>query len=449
MTCRHCGVRIGILERWRYGEFCSREHRDEFNLENEKLTEEILREMRRPLASPEPVPIAKKAVAGAVEPEPPVEAEEPDPPMAPELPQTEASALRAAPLVRAEDPPKAKPGWKEFASLANLDRPAASSVKPVTPAHRLLWVEEPETPPAGSYARVRKRSLGLPFTQYRRRRPGLPLFDRLLSIDPPPEAPSGFVQSEHEIWEGWPADVDAGWDTAPEAAVATAPGIGVILEDYPLTAPWDRWERWPVAAPAPLPSTFPNRQPNPPAPPPRLSGSPATPSMRSGTGPGPGAMPSRPAQGPGGARPASPPPGLAPGPFSVGAPVSGGVFAAGPSLPGLSLPGFSGPAMAGHHGMLRGPGPGVGFSAVWREMAPPMFLAQADPAIGLDPLDRPRRAWPLPAGFAHSRPRVFRPRPHLLPPPARVPAAPLRRPVALRLADGWTPSPAEPARWRS
>jgi hypothetical protein len=448
MTCRHCGVRIGILERWRYGEFCSREHKDEFNLENERLTEEILREMRRPF-SPEPVPIAKRSVAASVEPEPAAEIAEPDPPMAAGLPQAEASALRAAPLIRAEDPPKAKPGWKEFASLANLDRPAASSVKAVTPAHRLLWVEDPEAPPAGSYARVRKRSLGLPFTQYRRRRPGLPLLDRLLSIDPPPEAPRGFVRCENEIWEGWPADADAGWDATPEAALSTAPGIGAILADYPLTAPWDRWERWPVAAPAPLPSALQNRQPGAPAPLPAVSGNPAPPSLRSGAGPGPGGMAGRPAQGPGAPRPAAPVPGVLNAPFASGAPVSGGVFAAGPSLPGLSLPGFSGPAMAGHHGMLRGPGPGGGFSAVWREMAPPMFLAQADPAIGLDPLDRPRRAWPMPTGFAHSRPRVFRPRPHLLPPPARVPAAPLRRPVALRLADGWTPSPAEPARWRS
>ncbi|MCL4794319.1 MAG: hypothetical protein KJZ84_07145 [Bryobacteraceae bacterium] len=449
MTCRHCGARIGILERWRYGEFCSREHKDEFALENEKLTEEILRDLRRPLGPAGPVSIAKHAAAHAPEPEAAPEFEEPDPPMAEEVPQAEPSALRAAPLVKAEETPKAKPGWKEFASLANLDRPAAVGViKATTPAHRQLWVEDAEPPADGPYARVRRRSLGLPFTQYRRRRPGLRMLEQLLSIDPPVDTPPPAVATEAEFWGGWPAEAEAGWDTGWDAAVSMAPGIGVILDDYPLTAPWDRWERWPVAAPAPLPGGLQDRRHGVSVAPQGGPGHFASPPGRPGSSGGPGNMAVPSAPGFGTPRPAGLPAGASSGLLSGAAPAGPGVFAAGPTLPGLSLPGFASPAISGHPGMLRGRGPAGGYSAVWREMAPPMFLAQADPATDLGPLNRPQPACPMPAGFVHSRPRVFRPRTQLLPPPARVPAAPLRRPVALRLADVWTPSPAEPARWR-
>lgn len=93
-------------------------------------------------------------------------------------------------------------------------------------------------------------------------------------------------------------------------------------------------------------------------------------------------------------------------------------------------------------------GAGAQFFGVWREMAPPMFLAQSDPAAGLDPLDRPSRIWPLVNAFAHTRPRIFRPRPRLTPPQTRVPD-PVRRPaIPVHLADVWTPKPPEPVRWR-
>ena len=39
MKCRFCGARIGILERWRFGDFCSKEHKDEFAVDLVRLNE--------------------------------------------------------------------------------------------------------------------------------------------------------------------------------------------------------------------------------------------------------------------------------------------------------------------------------------------------------------------------------------------------------------------------
>jgi hypothetical protein len=446
MTCRLCGVRIGILERWRHGEFCSREHKEEFALENERLAEEILRDLRKPSAS-EPVSIAR-LVTPAPEPEPAAaEAEEPDPAMAGHLPQHQGSPLRP-PAPARDEAPKTKPGWKEFASLANLDRvPPAPSKKAAAAASRQIWIEQKQVPDGERYARGAKRPLGAPHWHYRRRRPGLRLYDQLLPIDPPLENAAPAVAGAPGIWPGWGADAQSGWGM--EGGEAWTPGIGDVLEDYPLTAPWDRWERWPVAAPAPLKQQVQD---------PRIGAPPlGTAGLR------PGAM-ARPAIGAMGPRAQSPGGGFRSGPAP--APRPGGP--AGGSLPGLpGMPGTPGlPGLAAGLGITMPSFPGMGpaygvpagggsgarggpvFVGSWREMAPPMFLAQSDPAADLDPLDRPRRVCPLANAFAHGRPRIFRPRPRLLPPPPRVPESSSRRPVALRLADVWSPKPPEPARWR-
>lgn len=128
-----------------------------------------------------------------------------------------------------------------------------------------------------------------------------------------------------------------------------------------------------------------------------------------------------------------------------------------PGGPGMALPAF--PGMGGSGGgvgtragpQLRGGGHGgygLPFAGAWREMAPPMFLAQSDPAAGLDPLDRPHRTFAPANAYTHARPRIYRPHPRLLPPQPRVPESSSNPPVRVRLADGWTPKPAEPVRWR-
>lgn len=464
MTCRHCGVRIGILERWRYGDFCSREHKEEFALENERLTEEILRDLRRPLSPPEPVSIARAAPVASS----PVSAareeprEEPEPGMAAPLAQQEPSPIKAAPVAPAEEPPKTKPGWKEFASLASLDRPMTGA-KPAAAPHRQVWIEERPPGEAQPYHRVLKRPLGLPHTQYRRRRPGLRFIELLLPIEPVAGGPSDPVAEAPTLWNGWDAETAAAAGPgSPPPSVA--PYMGDVLAAYPLTAPWDRWERWPVAEPAPLATQAQNARPLPgpgvfspapsfAAPPP---GGPPPPAPGA-----PGQMAQPPRSAPAGLPAAGPGGMLMP---QTAAPNMGALGGSLPSSPVRATEGGSAPGAAlPHRGGAAGPGGGAPggtvayhagpvlstpFAGVWREMAPPLFLAQADPAADLDPLDRPRRARPLPSRFVHGRSRIFRPRPHLPPPQTRVPAPPHPSAFSLRLSDAWTPSPAEPARWR-
>lgn len=460
MTCRLCGARIGILERWRYGDFCSREHKEEFAFENERLAEEILRDLRRPGSASEPVTIPRLVTPEPAEAVAAAEIEEPEPEAAGHIAQQGASPLRLAKVTIKEEAPRTKPGWKEFASLANLDRIPVSAGKSKTPTSRLLWIEEPPRE-EGSYVRVPKRSLGLPHTHYRRRRPALRLYDQLLSIDPPDQTQTSAVTAEPSLWEGWPADRENGWDTAPENAFG--PDLGEVLEGYPITAPWDRWERWPVAAPAALP---PNGRGAPagravPAP---AAGAAAKrtppPALNPGADPGGPIMPHSGAAAAGRtvppARAASGGHGRAqtPAPSGPGGIIMpsgpGGIVM--PGGPGVALPAFPGIGGGGRAGApVRGGGRndyGLPFTGAWREMAPPMFLAQSDPAAALDPLDRPHRTFMPANAYAHTRPRIFRPRPRLLPPQPRVPEQSLCLPVRVQLVDGWNPKPAEPARWR-
>jgi hypothetical protein len=459
MTCRLCGARIGILERWRYGDFCSREHKEEFAFENERLAEEILRDLRRPGSASEPVAIPRLITPEPAEAVAAAEVEEPEPEAAGHIAQQGASPVRPAKAAVKDEAPRTKPGWKEFASLANLDRVPVSAAKSKMPSSRLLWVEEPPRE-EGSYVHVQKRSLGLPHTHYRRRRPALRIYDQLLSIDPPEQTQTPAVTVDPSLWEGWPADRENGWDAEPENAVG--PDLGDVLEGYPITAPWDRWERWPVAAPAALPPSgrgapagravpapaagaTSTRTPPAPAYPGAVPGGPLMP--HSGAAGGRTAPPARAASG-GRGRTQAPAPSGPGGIVMPGGP--GGIVM--PGGPGVTLPAIPGMGGGGRAGApVRGGGGydyGLPFAGAWREMAPPMFLAQSDPAAGLDPLNRPHRTFTPANAYAHTRPRIFRPRPRLLPPQPRVPEPSLCLPVRVRLADGWTPKPAEPVRWR-
>jgi hypothetical protein len=42
MNCQYCGKKIGILENWRYGRFCSKEHQEEFREEATQLGASVL-----------------------------------------------------------------------------------------------------------------------------------------------------------------------------------------------------------------------------------------------------------------------------------------------------------------------------------------------------------------------------------------------------------------------
>src|SRR5512134_1903049 len=53
MNCKVCGTRLGILERWRYGDFCSQEHKVVFADDLESLDKQLSPEGGQS-ASPKP-----------------------------------------------------------------------------------------------------------------------------------------------------------------------------------------------------------------------------------------------------------------------------------------------------------------------------------------------------------------------------------------------------------
>ncbi len=47
MNCKVCGTRLGILERWRYGDFCSQEHKTVFADDLESIDRQLTNDIER------------------------------------------------------------------------------------------------------------------------------------------------------------------------------------------------------------------------------------------------------------------------------------------------------------------------------------------------------------------------------------------------------------------
>ena len=178
MNCKVCGTRLGILERWRYGDFCSQDHREIFAHDlaalDRKLVSELFVDSEQPggqdkpkagVRNPETKPHARQqmageAVSGKALPPEQEPAPEPDPPMAGFLPQGDAAPCRPAgcatptkrpSLEKAEKPSEV---WRTMAKLARLDEPPVASLALKGRELPSIVVEAPaENPPApGGFA---------------------------------------------------------------------------------------------------------------------------------------------------------------------------------------------------------------------------------------------------------------------------------------------------------
>jgi hypothetical protein len=56
LTCRYCGRKLGILDRWRHQHYCSVECKQSFQRENARLAVEWLSELNRTACKPETAP---------------------------------------------------------------------------------------------------------------------------------------------------------------------------------------------------------------------------------------------------------------------------------------------------------------------------------------------------------------------------------------------------------
>ena len=245
MNCQYCGKKIGIIENWRYGRFCSKEHQDEFREEASRLAASVLgaRPANAGAGAEERAPAYSQLSQlhqlnqqsqeqspggeGGVEAEPPrmeaVSQQEPAP-----------AAWKRKPVeVKAEGGNRAsnERHQKMLRILAANDRTAPPVLE--KDRRRKLSIEgrpyrfgEVEAPGA--------RSVLVPPSGVVQKRPKLQFWEKLLPID------------QMEEIRGALTEFECHWDGAGEWAWAAAgPGeydFGDYLEDYSPEQPWEQWD---------------------------------------------------------------------------------------------------------------------------------------------------------------------------------------------------------------
>lgn len=406
MNCKVCGTRLGILERWRYGDFCCEDHKSVFAQDLEQIDRQLtaaLAPERPPQVNPQQaaaaVPARPAMPEPAAEPEttvPAVEAApEPEPAMAGFVHQEEPSPYPPKPRLEksakapADKPEKPSGLWKMMAKLAEQEALPAAALTNSQPPDRpivLIAAQQETVPGPGGYflpgahpaysppmqAPVAHR--GLPQCELTRVAEGFwgPAF--ALQMPMPPQQPRHWVDQQ-------------GWHWIADVSAHVAPTLESVLAAYPMAAPW---AQWPLLAPGGPPQV---QAPGVPAGP--LGAQPGY-TMQAGMGPAPppGSVlpaggiappPPRPAAAAGPAGPAGPgagemagmgPRGVphAPGGALFGA--MGGLFGAGQMMGwGVSPFGQTGPLAAGAAGYL------------WRELPPPFFNALVDLSYGMQAMN--------------------------------------------------------------
>lgn len=411
MKCRFCGSRIGILERWRFGDFCSKEHKDEFAGDLVRLNEQIVQDLRH-------LPPVYKAAETEAEPAPsePAVVEMPDPPEAEFVLESDPEPLVEIPQPKvAEEPPPQRSKsdqWRLFSKIADwegLPAGALTAGKEEEKGDRFLWVQlsdEPQQGPQGALLAASFPAI-LPRQVLGRLQGHMPMSPVWVPPDPRQRAAEdaqryamgGAIEQcvEEHAW-GWMAD----------AAASEVPDLAPVLTDYPLTAPWTNWTILPprpqVAPPQPPAMPM---QPTPPAARPMQSMPPSGIPMQA---PRPSGIPMPQQVAP--AMPASPPPpppvagmpviaGHPAGHSAVIAPVPAGQLTVAPpgavtawptATPALVPLGLGTPSV-----VPGAPAQGYAYAAplimnsglTWRELPPPLFSALVDLGELVKPLALP------------------------------------------------------------
>jgi hypothetical protein len=235
MNCQYCGKKIGIIENWRYGRFCSKEHQDEFREEASRLAASVLgarpaggEQMQEDRAQAFSGLSAPRGVAGEAPPEP-------DPPRMEAMEQSGATALRWTPKpikVNAEgrDRSAAERHSRSLRILAANDRTAP----PVLEKDRRRKLSIEDGPYRfGDVEAPGARSVLVPPSGAVQKRPKLRFWDHLLPLD------------QEEIQAARP-EFECLWDGTGEWTVEDAgPGeveFGDYLGDYSPEQPWEQWD---------------------------------------------------------------------------------------------------------------------------------------------------------------------------------------------------------------
>lgn len=407
MKCKFCGSRIGILERWRYGDFCSKEHKDEFAEDLVRLNEQIVQDLRRlPKLFKSPSAQGK----AELDPPEPVAVEEPDPPQGEFVASNQPLPLPwiKPKKVQEELPPKPTKGdqWRVFSRIADWEGlPPSALAASQKKQSRFVWIHASEQPldgPRGTLVSATYPAF-LPYPQLRKWLAQMPAAAIVRPQDPARlaamEARTRAIPAPRKQWVD-----DDGWRWIPERAAVEVPDFGTVLVDYPVTAPWNHWTM------APPPPPIAPMRPLPPAGQTPASTEPHPPGLRPAHGPPPSGLPLS----------APPPFASAPFPPSYAAPNPGTAYLAA-SAPPMGAPGVTPAPGVYPAAMMPFPAfpPGYaipqpwGAGLPWREVPPPFFSALVDIAHFLHPVALAPLFLDLPPEPQSTQPPVAAHRPRL------------------------------------
>ena len=388
MNCKHCGSKLGILERWRYGDFCSEGHKADFADDLVHLNEAIVKDLRRapnwrksqpqePVDTVAPLEAAGEGV-------PP----EADFVLAPDSPPVRLLAEPAEPELPSA--PRGKSDqWRLFAKVAEwAELPTSVLAASRKKQLRFVWV----TYATNSLATERGALLSgeypafLPHPELRQWQAQLQM-----AIQSEPSAIVAPVTPQAHDQNYWVDD--EGWRWIPDGAAISVPDFGPVLSEFPIAAPWQNWAEGAGFSPRPSPAK--------PSQPVQAETAPQTKDPPPGQPAPPMGFPPGPA--------GSPPPGIPAQPGWQGSPTTQASVAPGIPTPAAwpvaAAPPFAsvhgappqaawpgGPAWAGgmvgyapHHSALP-PVPPWSVGLVWQELPPPLFNALVDPSHSLRPM---------------------------------------------------------------
>jgi hypothetical protein len=232
MNCQYCGKKIGILENWRYGRFCSKEHQDEFREEASRLAASVLGGR---IGSSGDAP-AQVAEALSLTSKPPKNAagepvEPPDPPRMEPVTQDQPAPVKwKAWKADPAPPPPSERDQKSLRILASIDRPAPPVLE--KDSRRKLVIEDSPYR-FGQVTAKGTRSVLVPPSGAVQRRPKLLFHDALFPLDfQETNAASAAFEC---IWQG-----DAAWSPEDDGNVAL--DYGDFPGVYAPEAPWAEWD---------------------------------------------------------------------------------------------------------------------------------------------------------------------------------------------------------------
>lgn len=230
MNCQYCGKKIGILENWRYGRFCSKEHQTEFQEESGRLTASALSHARVDGAAANEAGQIVTLQSGSRpathgEPTPP-----PDPPLMETVAQAQPTAVRCAPPEPGPAPPPAgERDQRCLKLLASIDR--MPPVLEKDSRRRLVLEDAPYR--FGTVVAKGERRILVPPSGAVQRRPKLVLAETLLPLRY--DETGGPMPEFEPAWQS-----EAAWGSGE--SLPSAMEFGGYLEDYTPDQPWQDWD---------------------------------------------------------------------------------------------------------------------------------------------------------------------------------------------------------------